>query len=134
MAVPGSTAARFAERARANRATGEEVATEHEAVGRSIVDDQAGALSKALGPKATEQTYLAMLNAEGIVLVLHGLQWWAEAPGGPRNQQGRIVTFEGEVQTGTGVPNLWRFKEPDDQLFRLLILPQVSLSNTAWYY
>jgi hypothetical protein len=134
MAVTGSMAARFAEQARANQATMEEVATEHEAVGRSIVDNQAGALSKALGPKATERTYLAMLNAEGVFSVLHGLQWWAEAPGGPRNQRGRIVAFEGEVRMGTGIPNLWRFKEPDDQLFRLLILPQLLLSDTARYY
>jgi hypothetical protein len=57
MAVPGSTAARFAECARANQATSEETATEHEAVCRSTVDDQAGALGAALGPKAaTERT------------------------------------------------------------------------------
>jgi hypothetical protein len=85
MAVPGSTATRFAEQAWANRATVEEVATEHEAVCRSIVDDQVEALSKALGPKATEQTYLAMLNAEGVFSMMHSLRWWAEAPGGSRN-------------------------------------------------
>jgi hypothetical protein len=56
MAVLGSMAARFAECAQANRATAEETATEHEAVCRLIVDDQAGALGVALGPKATEQT------------------------------------------------------------------------------
>jgi hypothetical protein len=66
MALPGSTATCFAEQARANQATAEEVATEHEAVCRSIVDDQVEAFSKALGPKATERTYLAMLNAEGV--------------------------------------------------------------------
>jgi hypothetical protein len=55
MAVPGSMAARFAECAQANQATAEETATEHETVCRSIVDDQAGALGAALGPKATEQ-------------------------------------------------------------------------------
>jgi hypothetical protein len=66
MAIPGSMATRFAEQARANRAITEEVATKHEAVCRSIVDDQVEALSKALGPKATERTYLAMLNAEGV--------------------------------------------------------------------
>ncbi len=42
------------------------MATEHEAVCRSIVDDQVEALSEALGPKAMELTYLAMLNAEGV--------------------------------------------------------------------
>jgi hypothetical protein len=56
MAVPGSTAAWFAECAQANRATAEETATKHEAVCRSMVDDQAGALGAALGPKATKQT------------------------------------------------------------------------------
>jgi hypothetical protein len=53
MAVPGSTTTRFSEQAWANRATAEEVATEHEAVCRSIVDDQVEALREALGPKAT---------------------------------------------------------------------------------
>ncbi len=53
----------------------EEVATEHAAVCRLIVDNQAGALEGALGPEAIERTYLAMLNAEGIILVMHGLQW-----------------------------------------------------------
>ncbi len=57
-----------------------------------------------------------------------------EAPGRARNHHGQTVAFEGEVQTGTGAPNLWRFKEPDDQLFRLLTLPLVLLSNTAMYY
>ncbi len=56
MAVPGSTAAQFAECAQANQAAAEETATEQEAVCRSIVDDQAGALGAALAPKATEQT------------------------------------------------------------------------------
>ncbi len=56
IAVPGSTAARFAECAQANRAAAEETATEHKAVCRSIVDNQAGALGAALGPKATKQT------------------------------------------------------------------------------
>ena len=53
MAVSGSTAARFAERARASRATAEEAATEHEGICRAIVEDQAGALGEALGPTAT---------------------------------------------------------------------------------
>ncbi len=56
MAVPGSTAARFAERTRANQATAEETATKHKAVCRSTMDDQAGALGAALGPKATKRT------------------------------------------------------------------------------
>ncbi len=98
------------------------------------MDDQVEALSKALGPKATERIYLAMLNAEGIFSVMHSLRWWTEAPGGSRNKRGWIVAFEGEVQTGTGLPNLWRFEELDDHLFRLLTLPQVLLSNTARFY
>jgi hypothetical protein len=91
-------------------------------------------LGRPLGLEATERTYLAILNAEGVFLVMHGLQWWADASGGARNQWGQIVAFEGEVQMGTGIPNLWRFEEPDNQLFRLLTLPPVSLSDTAWYY
>ncbi len=75
-----------------------------------------------------------MLNVEGVFLVMHGLQWWAEAPGGARNYRGQMVAFDGEVRTGTGIPILWRFEEPDDQLFRLLTLPLVSLSDMALYY
>ncbi len=36
--------------------------------------------------------------------------------------------------TGTNIPNLWRFEEPDEQLFRLLTLPPVSLTDTARFY
>ena len=134
MAVAGSTAARFAERARASRATAEEAATEHEGVCREIVEDQASALVKALEPKATGRAYLAMVNAEGVFSVMHGLQWWTEAPGGTRHQRGHMVAFEGEVRTGTGVPNLWRFDELEEQLFRPITLPPVSLSDTAIFY
>jgi hypothetical protein len=74
MAVSGSMTSCFAERARARQATVEEVATEHEAICHTIVDNQAGALKSALGPKAKGQTYLAMLNAKGIFSVMHGLQ------------------------------------------------------------
>jgi hypothetical protein len=134
MAVSGSMAARFAERARASRATAEEAATEHEGICRAIVEDQAGALGEALGPTATGRAYLAMLNAEGVFLVMHGLQWWMEAPGRTCHQCGKKVAFEGEVRTGTGVPNLWRFDEPEEQLFRPLTLPPVLLSDTAIFY
>jgi hypothetical protein len=134
MSVPRSTAARFAEWARASRGTVEEASLEHARVCRAIMEDQAGALDAALGPKAGKWAYLAMLNAEGVILVMHGLQWWAEAPGGTRNQRGHMVTFEGEVRTGTQVPNLWRFDEPEEHLFRLLALPPVLLSDTAKFY
>jgi hypothetical protein len=134
MAVSGSTASRFAERAWAHQATAEDVATEHAAICRLILDNQAGAFGRALGLEATERTYLAILNAEGVYLVVHGLQWWVDAPGGARNHRGQIVAFKGEVQRGMDIPNLWRFEEPDNQLIRLLALPPVLLSNTARYY
>jgi hypothetical protein len=98
------------------------------------VDDQAGALKSALEPKAKGRTYLAMLNAKVIFSVMHGIQWWAGAPSGARNQRGKVVAFKGEVRTGTNVPNLWRFEELEEQIFWLLTLPPVSLSNTARYY
>jgi hypothetical protein len=134
MAVSGSMASCFAELAQARRATTKEVATEHEAICCAIVDNQAGALESALGPKAKGRTYLAMLNAKGVFLVMHGLQWWAGAHGGACNQCRKVVAFKGEVWTGTNVPNLWRFEEPEEQLLRLLTLPPVLLSNTARYY
>jgi hypothetical protein len=104
MAMSGSTASRFAERARAGQAIKEEVATEHKAICHAIMDNQAGTLESALGPKAKGWTYLAMLNAEGVFSVMHGLQWWAGAPGRARNQRRKVVTFEGEVRTGINVP------------------------------
>jgi hypothetical protein len=134
MAVSGSTASRFTEFAWARQATVEEVATEHKAICHTIVDDQAGALKSALELKAKGQTYLAMLNAKGVVSVMHGLLWWAGAPGGACNQCKKVVAFKGEVQMGTNVPNLWRFEEPEEQLLRLLTLPPVLLSDTACYY
>ncbi len=134
MAMSGSTASCFTELARARQATAEEVATEHKAICRAIMDNQAGALKSALRPKAKGRTYLAMLNAKGIFLAMHGLQWWAGAPGRARNQCGKVVAFKGEVRMGTNVPNLWRFEEPEEQFLRLLTLPPVLLSNTACYY
>jgi hypothetical protein len=74
MAVSESMASCFVELARARQATSEEVATEHKAICCIIVDNQAGALESALGPKAKGRTSLAMLNAEGVFLVMHGLQ------------------------------------------------------------
>jgi len=52
--------------------------------------------------------------------------------GGPRRDS--PLAFEGEVHTRTGVPNLWRFDEPEEQIFRPLNLPPVSLSDTAIFY
>ncbi len=134
MAVSGSTPSCFAELARAHQATAEEVVTEHEAICCAIADDQAGALKSTLGPKAKGRTYLAMLNAKGVFLVMHGLQWWAGDPGRARNQRRKVVASKGEVRTGTNVPNLWRFEEPEEQLLRLLTLLSVSLSDMARYY
>jgi hypothetical protein len=142
MAVPGSTATRFAEQARANRATAEEVATKHEAVCRSIVDDQAGALSEALGPKATERTYLAMLNAEGVFSVMHSLRWWAEAPGGPRCGRAQdsptYVDSRSRMTTSSGSSPSLRYRlatRPDFTRMRQMtstIVPRLSRTKKAW--
>jgi hypothetical protein len=75
MAVSGSMASCFTELELARQATAEEVATEHKAICCAIMDNQAGALESSLRPKAKGRTYLAMLNAKGIFLVMHGLQW-----------------------------------------------------------
>jgi hypothetical protein len=45
-----------------------------------------------------------------------------------------VVAFEGNVQSGRGVPNLWRFDEPDEQLFWLVMLPPVALRKVAKFY
>ncbi len=49
------------------------MAASYEAVVRMIVDDQAGALATALKFEASEHTYLAVPNVEGVFLVFHGL-------------------------------------------------------------
>jgi hypothetical protein len=66
--------------------------------------------------------------------VFHGLTWWAEAPRGACNQQGNLVAFEGNVPSGQGVPNLWRFEEQHKALFRLVKLPPVALRDMAMFY
>ncbi len=95
MAAPGLTAAWFAEQARST--TPGEMAASYEAVVRLIIDNQAGALAMALKFEASERTFLAVPNGEGVFLVFHGLTWWAEAPGGARNQQGHLMAFEKNV-------------------------------------
>ncbi len=52
MTMPGSTAARFAERVMSTTAT--EMATAYKAVVRGIIDNQAGALAAALAPEAKD--------------------------------------------------------------------------------
>ncbi len=80
MTVPGSTAARFAERVVST--TTAKMATTYEALVHSIIKDSAGALAAALAHEASEQTYLAVPHGEGVFSVIHGLTWWGEAPGG----------------------------------------------------
>jgi hypothetical protein len=57
--------------------------------------------------------------------------------GGPRRGS-QPTRANGCVQGGSAVgheiPNLCRFEEPNEELFQLLTLPPVSLSNTAHYY
>ncbi len=45
-----------------------------------------------------------------------------------------MVAFEGNVRSGRGVPNLWRFDEPDKQLFWLVTLLPVALREVAKFY
>ncbi len=84
MTKPGSTAARFAERVGLTTVT--KLAATYEEMVRSMVEDPAGALAAALAPEAKERTYLAVPNTEGVFSVFHGLTWWADTPGGVRNQ------------------------------------------------
>jgi hypothetical protein len=132
MSMPGLMASRLAQRAGSTTAT--KMATTYKAVVRLIVNDQARALVAALAPEANERTYLAVPNEEGVFSVFHGLTWWADAPGGARNQQGNLVAFERNIHSVRGVPNLWRFDEPDEQLFWLVKLPPVALRNVAILY
>jgi hypothetical protein len=132
MTKPGSTAAWFAKQVGLTTVT--EMAATYEGMVRSMVEDPAGALAAALAPKAKERTYLAVPNKEGFFSVFHGLTWWADTPGGVCNQQGHLVAFEGNICSGRRVPNLWRFDEPDKQLFRLVELPPVAFRNVARFY
>jgi hypothetical protein len=132
MTKPGSMAAWFAEQVGLTTVT--KMAATYEGMVRSMVEDPAGAFAVALAPEAKERTYLAVPNKEGVFSVFHGLTWWADAPGGVCNQQGNLVAFKGNICSGRGVPNLWRFDEPDEQLFRLVKLPPVALRDVARFY
>jgi hypothetical protein len=132
MTKPGSMATWFTERVGLTTVT--EMTATYEEMVRLMVEDPAGALAAALAPKAKERTYLAVPNKEGVFLVFHGLTWWADAPGGVHNQQGHLVAFEGNICSGRGVPNLWRFDELDEQLFWLVELPPVALRDVARFY
>jgi hypothetical protein len=132
MSMPGSMASWFAKRVGLTTMT--KMATTYKAVVRLIVNDRARALVAALAPKVNDRTYLAVPNEEGVFLVFHGLTWWADAPGGARNQQGHLAAFEGNVRSRCGVSNLWRFDKPDKQLFWLVKLPPVALCNVPMFY
>ncbi len=53
---------------------------------------------------APERAYLAVMNGNKHLLVLHHLHWWRAHDGGRSCLDGYIVAFEGEVQDTHGIP------------------------------
>ena len=91
------------------------------------------ALATALAPENASQTYLAVLGGSGNVAVLHGLQRWPTATRSSIND-GLLIAFEGETTKDDQPPDVWRFDEGDESLFRLQGFAEVEPSRVAKFY
>jgi hypothetical protein len=60
----------------------------------------------AINEDAPERAYLAVMNGDKHLSVLHHLHWWRAHDGGQSRLGGAIVAFEGEVREAHGVPLL----------------------------
>ncbi len=95
-------------------------------------EEEGRALEAALAPKASNCTYLAIVNKEGNFGVFHGLRHWTTGTRGVN--KGKIVPFEGEVWADHQAPYLWCFKEDNKDKFCLVALPDVSFRAAVKYY
>jgi hypothetical protein len=128
MAVHGTTATRFARRAR-----NEEAAPEGKGNGayyracNKAITKAPDPLGVALSPEAAGRISLAMVNGNGHFSVLHNLARFEEPVGMRSWAGGHLVAFEGEVQDDYGLPHLLQFDQADGELFALdLFPPQTS--------
>jgi hypothetical protein len=105
---------------------------EYEAFVMPTREEEGRALEAALAPKASNRTYLAIVNEEGKFGVFYGLRRWTTGMCGVNN--GKIVAFEGEVWADHQAPYLWRFEEDNENMFCLVALPEVSFGAAVKYY
>jgi hypothetical protein len=126
MDVGGTTAARFAAKAWEVK----DWVEDYEATVASTRLEGVRALEAALAPEAAHRTYIAIINDKGKFRVLHGLRCW----GGRGANKGKIVEFEGEVNSEYWAPCLYCFEEEDEDLFCLFPLPDVSFGTAVDYY
>ncbi len=104
----------------------------YEAFVMSTREEEGRALEAAITPKASNRTYLAIVNKEGKFGVFHGLRRWMTGARGVN--KGKIVAFEGEVWADHQAPYLWCFKEDNKDIFHLVALPDVSFEAAVKYY
>jgi hypothetical protein len=86
-------------------------------------------LEAAINKDAPERAYLAIMNGDKHLLVLHHLHRWRAHDGGRSRLDGYIVAFEGEVRDAHGIPLLWRFDEEEAGLLHPGPLPASSLNH-----
>jgi hypothetical protein len=128
MAKDGTTASRFA----AQAGEPEDWVNEYKAFVTSTREEEGRALEANLAPKASNRTYIAIVNEEGKFGVSHGLQRWTTSTRGVN--KGKIVAFEGEVWADHQAPYLWHFEEDNEDMFCLVALPDVSFGAAVKYY
>ncbi len=88
----------------------------------------------AINKDAPERVYLAVMNGDKHLLVLHHLHWWRAHDGGCSHLDGYIVAFEGEVRDAHGIPLLWRFDEEEAGLLHPGPLPASALNHASLFY
>jgi hypothetical protein len=88
----------------------------------------------AINEDAPERAYLAVMNGNKHLSVLHHLHWWRAHDGGRSCLDGYIVAFEGEVRDANGIPLLWRFDEEEAGLPHPGPLPAFALNHASLFY
>jgi hypothetical protein len=88
----------------------------------------------AINKDAPERAYLAVMNGDKHLTVLHHLHRWRAHDGGCSRLDGYIVAFEGEVRDAHGVPLLWRFDEEEAGLLHPGPLPASALNHASLFY
>jgi hypothetical protein len=88
----------------------------------------------AINKDAPERAYLAVMNGDKHLSVLHHLHRWRAHNGGRSRLDGYIVAFEGEVRDAHGAPLLWRFDEEEAGLLHPGPLPASALNHASLFY
>ncbi len=132
MKMPGTTATRLAAAAAQTYSSEENWVDEFGGLVAGLHTEHT-ALATALAPENASQTYLAILGGSGNFAVLHGLQRWPAATCSSIND-GRLIAFEGKTTKENQPPDVWRFDDGDESLFRLQGFAEVEPSRVAKFY